>query len=310
MRVLLAVCAASLVAGDSVNVNFNTCTGSTSGENACGIKQLVRYVETEFPPFDDIDEHNHQMTGLIPHIFAEICKTDVMNGIECVEIRDSWNKIWTPDHYPGEALSDGWYHMAFAFKNTLRKQSNLYSYPISRRVANHFMFRQDNPRVTDAHKLAFPAGGNGLRICAVESWGDLHALQETFPLATYELTADVKEQFEVLNNTKTETGKWCDLVFTSVDEWNTRNAESPGVFAVFNEHGENGISILELNPNPRHEDNVAFMFSRKNKCIRDLVNKALIEMAKDTDKIKKIFDKAPILEPRYSTWRSDFDLED
>eukprot|EP01061_Rhynchopus_euleeides_P027154 TRINITY_DN4422_c0_g3_i1.p1 TRINITY_DN4422_c0_g3~~TRINITY_DN4422_c0_g3_i1.p1 ORF type:complete len:317 (+),score=112.76 TRINITY_DN4422_c0_g3_i1:72-1022(+) len=309
MRVILALCAVTAVAADSVRVNFNACSGEDDKkavtEPTCGLKQLVRYQETEFPPFDDLNATTHTATGLIPKLFKLLCETETISGpgIECIEIRDKWTNVWGGDDYPGEGMLDGWYHLAFAFVNSLRANSMIYSHHVSERVNNHFVFRKDNPRVPKE----FPEKAEGLTVCLAKGYGDTHAVKDTYSLANFTIAANADEQFEFLLNdvgtTVNDANQWCDVAWVPVDEFLNREPNTTdGVYAVFDAHvASNGVS-LALDTD-KHTNAVAFMFTRKNKCVRDLVNTALEELrVKKQDVLDVLFKEYASVNPKSDSW--------
>lgn len=297
MKMLLSLCAVVLTAAEAVNVNFNSCSGDASqGTGMCGVKTLARYVEDEFPPFDDLDKTTDVLTGFMPKVFAAICSTKIIkdNGIDCVEIRDAWPNVWTNQHFPGPGLQNGWYHLATAFVNTLRKQSNLYTYPISRRIPNQFVYTNANTFVVGSPATE-PAVATlktvKYKVCVIQSWGDTPHLKSSYDFLEYVDVQDETTQYQYLDNAAAQragtaaAAPYCDLVWTGHTHAMSIKDTSDGAggkkYGFF--HGPSASAVLDY-VDPRHEDSVALMLYKPNSCLRDLVNSALEEIQADTAK--------------------------
>eukprot|EP01063_Lacrimia_lanifica_P034769 TRINITY_DN6512_c0_g1_i1.p2 TRINITY_DN6512_c0_g1~~TRINITY_DN6512_c0_g1_i1.p2 ORF type:complete len:302 (+),score=141.78 TRINITY_DN6512_c0_g1_i1:51-956(+) len=273
---LLALAATAAAQEKAINVNFNACSGGSSGGAAaasapnkeqvapgCNVKKLVRYVEADFPPYDDLDEATQTMKGLVVELFDQMCSaTDALADVKCYEVRDSWGKIWTKDHYPGEGLVEGRYDFALAFVNSLRAQSLAYSHHLFDRLKSHFVALASTRPETEM----FPDMGENETIGLICGWGENQAVQQQFSKATFPPCAiDSAAQFKML-----EDGT-ASVIWVGEAEWLT--VVDDEMYTTVGPKQD----LLEQ-AGDHHVDAIAFMFAKDNECALEKVNKALEEV--------------------------------
>jgi len=277
-----ALCIATLLSTaaaqeKAINVNFNACSGAGGGGasaampampnkeqvGTCNVKKLVRYVETDFPPFDDLDPATQEHAGLSTDLWNEMCENaPSLANVQCHSVRDSWSEIWTPEGFPGRSLKTGVYDFATAFVNKLRENSFAYSHHIFERVGNHFV------SLSSYGTTKFPDQGAGVKIGLICSWGDTPLVREQYKLAEFVCADDSDGQFALLDDGEV------DVIWVGETEWDNIDAHRNADVDTYKIVGQR--QVLDLGPH--HENAVAFMFAKENVCARELVNVALEEV--------------------------------
>eukprot|EP00755_Sulcionema_specki_P017416 Sspe_Gene.64337::Locus_37896_Transcript_1_1_Confidence_1.000_Length_983::g.64337::m.64337 len=277
MHLVVLAMLVGVVASENINVMFNACSGGSGG--GCDTSRFVRYVEADFPPYDDYDMTNHKLAGFNHELFQLICATEAFKGTQCYEVRDKWSNVWTPEEYPGEGLLDGWYDMAFAFVNNLRAASFDYSDYVTKRQKNGFLVQKTTTLTT------FPDKGEGLSILVVCGWGNIPLVRAEYPLATVlERRGECAENTDdLLKKLKAATDP--DKTVGFMEKAEIVALLAGGSHPDFKQLGDDVAPMKE-----GHTDAIAFMFNRKGACKRDLFNRALKEL-KDNSKFKTLCDK-------------------
>eukprot|EP01064_Diplonema_japonicum_P016047 TRINITY_DN2407_c0_g2_i1.p1 TRINITY_DN2407_c0_g2~~TRINITY_DN2407_c0_g2_i1.p1 ORF type:complete len:302 (+),score=90.52 TRINITY_DN2407_c0_g2_i1:65-970(+) len=285
MKAFLACIVAPLMVTAQVNVNFAACSGGTT--DGCNVKKVVRYVESDFPPWDDLDANNN-LAGFNVKLFDAICKSQAFAGVDCYEVRDRWSNVWHGDEYPGEGMLGGWYDFAFAFVNTVRSHSFDYGYILAKRDPNVFVANMSRA-VDTVH-----ASGEGETIAVVCGWGDTAMVIAEFPQATV-LSDPVNCAVSIEAAVEKVRSGAATLAWVTLQEWNSMVATGKDT-GVKRLPADQEFALVDLDLHKKeHQNGLAFMFPRQNTCVKDLVNKALAEIW-DTE-FKAICNADPIIAP-------------
>eukprot|EP01063_Lacrimia_lanifica_P018084 TRINITY_DN2503_c0_g1_i1.p1 TRINITY_DN2503_c0_g1~~TRINITY_DN2503_c0_g1_i1.p1 ORF type:complete len:293 (+),score=122.19 TRINITY_DN2503_c0_g1_i1:68-946(+) len=226
----------------------------------CHVEKLVRYVEADLPPFDDLNERD-EVEGMLTDIWDYMCSnTSAMDGVECYSVVDAWSMIWTADGFPGRGLTGGAYDFAAGTVVTnLRKQSGMYS---------HYLFEREGwffvaPEARGNNVLpALAANENVSIIC---SWGSAPLIQQTYAPNSWVCADNVDNQFEKLADGS------ASLIMMSATEFMVRSMDPAWPFI--------GVGDLQNLPFGETQENaMGFFFAKDNACALEKVNEALEEM--------------------------------
>eukprot|EP01062_Namystynia_karyoxenos_P032492 TRINITY_DN2397_c0_g1_i8.p1 TRINITY_DN2397_c0_g1~~TRINITY_DN2397_c0_g1_i8.p1 ORF type:complete len:1721 (+),score=578.80 TRINITY_DN2397_c0_g1_i8:246-5165(+) len=260
-----------------------------------GLKSYVAYTDVDWTPFEGWNEETGQAMGFHRDLTDAMCATTAFHGVECGMVRDAWQRIWYEkpcnrshgecSHYPGPGIQSDYYDAVIMQVNPERWASYDYAMVVAGSTNVVAVARKDHRHSS----RTFPYNGAGETFVLIEGYADNVKIMAEFPEAEIINVDDGSAQLDALMDA--EPGEsiviWKNRHDAAklVADHNKDNAGTERELKIIG-HQDNEEAGWDLNG--KHgtmpggvEGQVALAFKKDKvgSCKREMVNKALDELA-------------------------------